>query len=320
MVLPAASDCERTQPHDQRALIDASRFPTSNAALVFASNSGHAGYLAALSQSRLALREALNLRMSLDWLAARTPFQSTSRGTTISRSQLLHLVNLNDMGVDIGVDHRVALLPTPQRDVVQSVSAIPVLTDCSGPVSVSLAQVSSLKLSSSPSRMPPTPLSRSSLGLTKCMTKRDTLKVLKYLGSSPRIKSDPFIDVVVLPHLDAVCAERSSHDDDSLFPDRLCAALASAEREGFCDVVSWCRHGRAFQIRDRRRFLAEIMPRYFSSMGSWSSFTRQLSFWGFSRARAGVDAGCYYHELVVRGLNLTGYVRRIFFLRPKSIA
>lgn len=311
MVLPTASLCEQRRLRDPRAINEASRFLTSNADLVFESSSSYMSYLAALGQSRLALREALNLRQSLDWLATRTLVQPPPHSITLSRSQLLHLISLqvNDTGVDLDCDRRAALRD-PRLDAMQSTSTISSLPACSAPVSATSARASSLRCSSSPSSVNPTPLSRSTLNLMKCKTKRDTIKALKLIGSSPRVKSDPYMDVITLPHLDAVCAERSTLEDEILFPDRLSAMLASADREGFSDVVVWCRHGRAFQIRDRRRFLTEIMPRYFPSMGSWSSFTRQLSFWGFARARVGVDAGCYYHELMVKGLNLTGYVTR----------
>jgi HSF-type DNA-binding len=321
-VLPAASLCVQTSSRDPRALNEASRFLTSNADLMFESSSSYVRYLAAQRQSRLALREALNLHLSLDWMATRPPAHAPPHSVSLSPSQLLHLINVQarEMVVDVGRDRREALFRDPRIDAMLSISTCPLLPACSVPASASSAQASSLRCSSSPPPATPTPLSRSTLDLTKCKTKRDTIKVLKLAGSSPRVTNDPYIDVVTLPHLDAVCAERSTLDDDTLFPDRLCAALASAERGGFCDVVAWCHHGRAFQIRDRRRFLTEIMPRYFSSMGSWSSFTRQLSFWGFARARVGVDAGCYYHELMVRGLNLTGYVtRRQFLIRQTTI-
>jgi HSF-type DNA-binding len=321
-VLPAASLCAQTSSRDPRSLNEATRFLTSNADLVFESSSSYVRYLAALRQSRLALREALNLHLSLDWMATRAPAQAPPHSVSLSPSQLLHLINVQvrEMVVDVGWDRREALFRDPRIDAMLSISTSPMLPACSVPASASSAQASSLRCSSFLPKATPTPLSRSTLDLTKCKTKRDTIKVLKFVGSSPRLTNDPYIDVVTLPHLNALCAERSTLDDETLFPDRLCAALASAEREGFCDAVAWCRHGRAFQIRDRRRFLTEIMPRYFSSMGSWSSFTRQLSFWGFARARVGVDAGCYYHELMVRGLNLTGYVAGHFFLRQTTIA
>ena len=53
--------------------------------------------------------------------------------------------------------------------------------------------------------------------------------------------------------------------------------------------------GRAFCIHRPRRFISDIMPRYFSTT-RMSSFQRQLNLYGFRRITEGRDKGGYFHE------------------------
>lgn len=84
------------------------------------------------------------------------------------------------------------------------------------------------------------------------------------------------------------------------FPEKLHRMLDSVEREGISDVVSFFSHGRAFAIHKPRRFVSEIMPRFFRQT-RLTSFQRQLNLYGFRRISQGPDNGGYYHELFLKG-------------------
>jgi hypothetical protein len=76
-------------------------------------------------------------------------------------------------------------------------------------------------------------------------------------------------------------------------------------------IVSFFPHGRAFIVHDAKILEQEILPKYFNH-GSWLSFTRQLSLYGFRRVNNGPDCGAYYHELFLRGHNgLCLHMRRV---------
>jgi hypothetical protein len=68
------------------------------------------------------------------------------------------------------------------------------------------------------------------------------------------------------------------------FPEKLHRMLETCEREGKGDVASFFKHGRAFAIHKPRRFVAEVMPRFFRQ-SKLTSFQRQLNLYGFKRIR-----------------------------------
>ncbi len=74
------------------------------------------------------------------------------------------------------------------------------------------------------------------------------------------------------------------------FPEKLHRMLDAAEREGLSDVVSFFPHGRAFAIHKPRRFVSEMMPRFFRQ-SRLTSFQRQLNLYGFRRISQGPDNG-----------------------------
>jgi HSF-type DNA-binding len=100
--------------------------------------------------------------------------------------------------------------------------------------------------------------------------------------------------------------QKSSVHDSSqkitTFPHVLHMMLEAAHENGYDDVVSWQDHGRSFRIKDKKRLVTEVMPRYFNQK-NYASFTRQLALYSFIRLtrKAGEDAGCYFHEHFVRG-------------------
>jgi hypothetical protein len=72
------------------------------------------------------------------------------------------------------------------------------------------------------------------------------------------------------------------------------------KEDGGTDVASFLPHGRAFVIHNPKKFVTEIMPKYFR-MSRFSSFQRQLNLYDFRRISEGVDKGAYYHELFLNG-------------------
>lgn len=67
-----------------------------------------------------------------------------------------------------------------------------------------------------------------------------------------------------------------------------------AENE-YPSIVSWLHHGKSFIIWKPKRFTAEVLPRYFPQ-SKFTSFTRKLNRWGFTRITRGVETGAYFHN------------------------
>ena len=136
------------------------------------------------------------------------------------------------------------------------------------------------------------------------LSKAKVIQTLVSLGSSLRHRTDPYIDCASfnISHL-----SRSDHGGPQQygrgpdpFPKKVFRMLEETEQENLSEIVSFFSHGRAFAVHDESRFVKEILPRYFQQT-KWSSFTRQLHLWGFTRIQNGPDAGGFYHELFIRG-------------------
>jgi HSF-type DNA-binding len=65
------------------------------------------------------------------------------------------------------------------------------------------------------------------------------------------------------------------------------------------DVLSWIPNGSAFIIYKKKKFLAEVLPKYFKQT-KFTSFTRKLNRWGFIRIARGPEIGSYFHKLFHR--------------------
>jgi hypothetical protein len=65
--------------------------------------------------------------------------------------------------------------------------------------------------------------------------------------------------------------------------------------EELSDIIAWLYHGRGFIIHQKKRFAAEVLPRYFRQV-KYTSFTRKLNRWLFIRIARGPEAGAYYHK------------------------
>ena len=93
----------------------------------------------------------------------------------------------------------------------------------------------------------------------------------------------------------------------STFPEILHHLLEEAEtstlnRDELKNIISWEPHGYAFKVRDKKRFMLLIMPKYFRT-NQYPSFQRNLNHYGFKRLRGeGSSKGAYFHESFLRGV------------------
>ena len=62
------------------------------------------------------------------------------------------------------------------------------------------------------------------------------------------------------------------------------------------DTIAWLPHGRGFIILQKRKFSLDVMPNYFKH-SKFTSFTRKLNRWGFTRVSRGPEMGAYYHKV-----------------------
>jgi len=94
---------------------------------------------------------------------------------------------------------------------------------------------------------------------------------------------------------------RNNEDEEEevpmTFPQRLMEILSNKENS---EIIAWLPHGRGFMIYQKKGFASEIMPKYFKK-SKFTSFTRKLNRWSFTRITRGPETGAYYHEFFQRG-------------------
>lgn len=56
--------------------------------------------------------------------------------------------------------------------------------------------------------------------------------------------------------------ERTQARAEASFPERLHYTITELEKEGTADIVGWAVHGRCFLVRDRERFVKEVLSLY----------------------------------------------------------
>jgi hypothetical protein len=71
-------------------------------------------------------------------------------------------------------------------------------------------------------------------------------------------------------------------------------------KEELSDIISWLPHGKGFFIYKKKRFALEVLPKYWKQ-AKFTSFTRKLNRWGYTRVTRGPETGAYYHKLFQRG-------------------
>jgi len=85
-------------------------------------------------------------------------------------------------------------------------------------------------------------------------------------------------------------------DDDNgdakIFPQKLMDILSDPANE---DAVCWHPNGKVFVIVNRQKFSKRILPKYFRK-SKYTSFTRKLNRWNFTRLTRGRQQSTYYHE------------------------
>lgn len=66
------------------------------------------------------------------------------------------------------------------------------------------------------------------------------------------------------------------------------------------DVIAWLPHGKGFQIYKKKKFASDVLPTAFKKT-KYTSFSRKLNRWGFTRVTRGPETGAYYHKYFQRG-------------------
>ncbi len=93
--------------------------------------------------------------------------------------------------------------------------------------------------------------------------------------------------------LTTIASAAAAEDFPCTFPQKLMAVL---DNDQMSDIVTWLPHGKGFIILQKKRFASEIMPLYFKH-SKFTSFTRKLNRWGFTRVTRGPESGAYYHKV-----------------------
>jgi hypothetical protein len=93
--------------------------------------------------------------------------------------------------------------------------------------------------------------------------------------------------------LTTIASDAAAEDVPCTFPQKLMAVL---DNDQMSDIVTWLPHGKGFIILQKKRFASEVMPLYFKH-SKFTSFTRKLNRWGFTRVTRGPESGAYYHKV-----------------------
>jgi len=86
--------------------------------------------------------------------------------------------------------------------------------------------------------------------------------------------------------------------DAKIFPQHLMEVLENEENH---EAINWLPHGKAFMILDREKFGQDVLHQICRRKTKFSSFTRKLRRWNFTRVTRGPEMGAYYHEYFQRG-------------------
>jgi len=79
---------------------------------------------------------------------------------------------------------------------------------------------------------------------------------------------------------------------NSKFPLKLYDIMDNSK---YHDIVHWLPQGKGFYFVDKKRFEIEVLPLFFKKRTKFTSFTRRLIRWGFTRVARGNLIGSYFH-------------------------
>eukprot|EP00569_Conticribra_weissflogii_P004232 CAMPEP_0171337370 /NCGR_PEP_ID=MMETSP0878-20121228/6651_1 /TAXON_ID=67004 /ORGANISM="Thalassiosira weissflogii, Strain CCMP1336" /LENGTH=415 /DNA_ID=CAMNT_0011838989 /DNA_START=36 /DNA_END=1283 /DNA_ORIENTATION=- len=96
----------------------------------------------------------------------------------------------------------------------------------------------------------------------------------------------------------AIKRELDLHPDAWKLPVKLNKILANPD---YSNAIEWLPHGRSWRIKDKKKLLNKVLPRYFQ-IANFNSFIRLVNAWGFRRIKFGHDSDSYYHEQFLRGM------------------
>lgn len=88
------------------------------------------------------------------------------------------------------------------------------------------------------------------------------------------------------------------NEPNTKFPLKLFDILDSQKHS---DMIQWLPQGNGFFFVDKKRFEAEVLPLFFKKRTKFTSFTRRLIRWGFTRVARGTFLGSYFHSLFQQG-------------------
>lgn len=95
------------------------------------------------------------------------------------------------------------------------------------------------------------------------------------------------------------------------------------------EYIQWICHGKAFMIKDRKKFISDVLPRYFFAEAKYTSFTRRLNRWRFKCYSTSPKSCVYYHPvstiqpypesfILVNSLSLSLFSVRILLMNNVS--
>jgi len=95
------------------------------------------------------------------------------------------------------------------------------------------------------------------------------------------------------------CSENSQHTNTAIgsgnksFPEVLKDILSDPSSSA---AICWLPHGKSFTIKNRKLLVEQILPHYLGKATKYTSFTRKLSRWNFTRVTSGADEGAWFNK------------------------
>lgn len=114
------------------------------------------------------------------------------------------------------------------------------------------------------------------------------------LGATGDVRGEEYCLLVLLSHTsNTTIIHLPFPPSSSLYSQQLMQLLSNPE---VSDIATWLPHGKGFLILQKRKFALDVMPLYFKH-SKFTSFTRKLNRWGFTRVSRGPEMGAYYHKV-----------------------